>query len=337
MGSHNERPAAAPAAGPRYLAEEQEAAIGGLVGMTLAQLGLGTSGRALVTVDPNMPTLLAFELMLQEGVSGAAVVSRGGELIANLSTSDLRWAAAGAAAGAAGSDCGPGAAQGREERAAPCLHSPSLPPASQPASPTSCAAAPQGPAGGPPERAGAAGRRVPGAAARDVLLWLQRQGLQGEAWSRRRVLRAAPAAPCPHPPPSHQLTAVPPPHTYPPTPAAPHPPLPCLHPAAGGAPVLPAPGLLSRRLRARQPQERRRPGRPSRQPPAAAAFAQPAAAGARRPGAGRGAAQRLGVPGPAHLAGLEPGGGEGSGGAAAAAARGPALSLQLGLPTCWQP
>lgn len=57
--------------------------------MTLQQLGLGSS-RALVTVDPHMPTLLAYEMMLREGVSGAAVVSKAGELIANLSTSDLR-------------------------------------------------------------------------------------------------------------------------------------------------------------------------------------------------------------------------------------------------------
>jgi hypothetical protein len=76
----------------RYLAEQQEAAIDGLASMTLQQLGLGSS-RALVTVDPHMPTLLAYEMMLREGVSGAAVVSKAGELIANLSISDLRCAA----------------------------------------------------------------------------------------------------------------------------------------------------------------------------------------------------------------------------------------------------
>lgn len=67
-------------------------AINGLADMTLTQLGLGSS-RALVTVDPHMPTLLAYEMLLQQGVSGAAVISKTGELIANLSTSDLRWGA----------------------------------------------------------------------------------------------------------------------------------------------------------------------------------------------------------------------------------------------------
>jgi hypothetical protein len=101
--------------------------------MTVAQLGLGAGGRALVTIDPNQPTLLAYELMLREGVSGAAVVGKGGELIANLSTSDLRWAGAAGAAGAragaasrwgcldAGSGCG--------RAHTPCASRPCGPPA----------------------------------------------------------------------------------------------------------------------------------------------------------------------------------------------------------------
>ena len=44
----------------------------------------------LVAVSPDMSTLLALDHMLTLGVSGAPVVTSGGEMVANLSISDLR-------------------------------------------------------------------------------------------------------------------------------------------------------------------------------------------------------------------------------------------------------
>ncbi len=52
--------------------------------------GLFDDRRPMITVDPNALTLLAFEGMLARGVSGAPVVNADGEIVANLSVSDLR-------------------------------------------------------------------------------------------------------------------------------------------------------------------------------------------------------------------------------------------------------
>jgi CBS domain-containing protein len=46
----------------------------------------------LVVLDPNTPTLLAYEQLAAAGVTGAPVLSSQGEVIANLSISDIRWA-----------------------------------------------------------------------------------------------------------------------------------------------------------------------------------------------------------------------------------------------------
>lgn len=64
--------------------------LGGVGGQTLQQLGLLAGKPPVVSVSPHIPTLLAYEHMLSEGVSGAAVVADSGELIANLSLSELR-------------------------------------------------------------------------------------------------------------------------------------------------------------------------------------------------------------------------------------------------------
>ncbi len=44
----------------------------------------------MLSVDPHTPALLAYHSMAQQGVNGAPVVAADGELIANLSISDLR-------------------------------------------------------------------------------------------------------------------------------------------------------------------------------------------------------------------------------------------------------
>lgn len=49
-----------------------------------------TQGRQLVVLDPNTPTLLAYEQLAAAGVTGAPVLSSQGEIIANLSISDIR-------------------------------------------------------------------------------------------------------------------------------------------------------------------------------------------------------------------------------------------------------
>jgi len=74
----------------RFVARRSETLLGSLAAMPLSQLGLPWSKAPLVAVDANMPTLLAFDRMLAAGVSGAPVVSPSGELVANLSLSDLR-------------------------------------------------------------------------------------------------------------------------------------------------------------------------------------------------------------------------------------------------------
>ena len=46
----------------------------------------------VLSVNPHVPALLAYAQLAAQQVSGAPVVTDGGELIANLSISDIRWA-----------------------------------------------------------------------------------------------------------------------------------------------------------------------------------------------------------------------------------------------------
>lgn len=58
--------------------------------MELRDCGLLQGKPPVVSVDPHVPALLAFMQMLDAGVTGAAVVNAEGEMVANLSVSDLR-------------------------------------------------------------------------------------------------------------------------------------------------------------------------------------------------------------------------------------------------------
>ena len=51
----------------------------------------------VLSVNPHVPALLAYAQLAAQQVSGAPVIAESGELIANLSVSDIRWAAGGAA------------------------------------------------------------------------------------------------------------------------------------------------------------------------------------------------------------------------------------------------
>ena len=68
----------------------QEPHIGAVGNKSIEELGLLTGKPPVVQVSPHTPTLIAYDLMARAGVSGAPVVTDEGELIANLSTSDLR-------------------------------------------------------------------------------------------------------------------------------------------------------------------------------------------------------------------------------------------------------
>ena len=68
----------------------KEGVIGAMGHKTIEELGLLTGKPPVITVNPHSPTLMAYDLMARNGVSGAPVVTDEGELIANLSTSDLR-------------------------------------------------------------------------------------------------------------------------------------------------------------------------------------------------------------------------------------------------------
>ncbi len=68
----------------------QEEHVGAAGSKTIEELGLLTGKPPVVSVSPHQPTLMAYDLMAQTGVSGAPVITDDGELIANLSISDLR-------------------------------------------------------------------------------------------------------------------------------------------------------------------------------------------------------------------------------------------------------
>eukprot|EP00195_Chlamydomonas_chlamydogama_P014669 CAMPEP_0202900886 /NCGR_PEP_ID=MMETSP1392-20130828/12091_1 /ASSEMBLY_ACC=CAM_ASM_000868 /TAXON_ID=225041 /ORGANISM="Chlamydomonas chlamydogama, Strain SAG 11-48b" /LENGTH=388 /DNA_ID=CAMNT_0049587343 /DNA_START=36 /DNA_END=1199 /DNA_ORIENTATION=- len=75
----------------RYLYRKCDQLLGPLASSSVEALGLLADKPPVVTVDPHVPTVLAYDKMLAAGVSAAAVVAAGsGEIIANLSISDLR-------------------------------------------------------------------------------------------------------------------------------------------------------------------------------------------------------------------------------------------------------
>jgi hypothetical protein len=78
----------------RFLLKHQEH-LGPAAGQSLHQLGLLGPDKqgALVLLEPHTPTLLAYEKLAAAGVTGAPVLSSDGQIIANLSASDIRWVA----------------------------------------------------------------------------------------------------------------------------------------------------------------------------------------------------------------------------------------------------
>jgi hypothetical protein len=75
----------------RFLLQHQEH-LGPAAGQSLQQLGLLGPARqgSLVLLEPHTPTLLAYEKLAAAGVTGAPVLSSDGQIIANLSASDIR-------------------------------------------------------------------------------------------------------------------------------------------------------------------------------------------------------------------------------------------------------
>lgn len=64
--------------------------LGGVADRTIEQLGLLTGKPPVLSVNPHVPALLAYAQQAAQQVSGAPVVTDSGELIANLSISDIR-------------------------------------------------------------------------------------------------------------------------------------------------------------------------------------------------------------------------------------------------------
>lgn len=64
--------------------------LGPIADKSIIEVGLLTGRPPVFTVDPHVPTLLAFHAMAQQGISGAPVVTAEGDLVANISISDLR-------------------------------------------------------------------------------------------------------------------------------------------------------------------------------------------------------------------------------------------------------
>lgn len=75
----------------RFLLKHQED-LGAAAHTSIRALGLVQSAKAsqLVVLEPQTPTLLAYENLSAAGVTGAPIISPQGELIANLSISDIR-------------------------------------------------------------------------------------------------------------------------------------------------------------------------------------------------------------------------------------------------------
>jgi hypothetical protein len=76
----------------RFLLKHQQH-LGPAAGQSLQQLGLLGPERqgSLMLLEPHTPTLLAYEKLAAAGVTGAPVLSSDGQIIANLSASDIRW------------------------------------------------------------------------------------------------------------------------------------------------------------------------------------------------------------------------------------------------------
>lgn len=68
----------------------RRAELGPAASRSVTDLGLLDGRPPLVTLAPHAPTLLAFEALAKAGVTGAPVVAADGEMIANLSISDIR-------------------------------------------------------------------------------------------------------------------------------------------------------------------------------------------------------------------------------------------------------
>ncbi|PSC68984.1 CBS domain [Micractinium conductrix] len=64
--------------------------LGSVADQTLEQLGMLTGKPPVLSVNPHVPALLAYAQLAAQQVSGAPVVTDSGELIANLSISDIR-------------------------------------------------------------------------------------------------------------------------------------------------------------------------------------------------------------------------------------------------------
>lgn len=66
--------------------------LGDTATQSIKDLGLVNPDKAdqLVVLEPHIPTLLAYEKLSAAGVTGAPIISQQGELIANLSISDIR-------------------------------------------------------------------------------------------------------------------------------------------------------------------------------------------------------------------------------------------------------
>lgn len=58
---------------------------------SISELGMLQGKPPVFSVNPHTPTLVAYGQMSAAGVSGAPVVNDAGEVIANLSMSDVRW------------------------------------------------------------------------------------------------------------------------------------------------------------------------------------------------------------------------------------------------------
>jgi hypothetical protein len=79
---------------PRRLLRQHLPELGEVADQSLEALGLYKPDMAseVVRLQPNTPTLLAYKQLADAGVTGAPVVSPDGQLIANLSISDIRCA-----------------------------------------------------------------------------------------------------------------------------------------------------------------------------------------------------------------------------------------------------
>lgn len=78
---------------PCRLLRQHLSDLGSCADQSLEELGLYKPDMAaeVVTLQPTTPTLLAYEQLANDGLTGAPVVSPDGQLIANLSISDIRW------------------------------------------------------------------------------------------------------------------------------------------------------------------------------------------------------------------------------------------------------